>query len=432
MGLLFLLWVPIIQGQSAHVIHNDLNSTKWTNSTLNLVHDSSSYFLESSAGEYEDFTEYTESDSLNRLTQSEIRSTFTDINRVDENVFLYETYTGELQTFTYYLRFYLDSTTSLAIQSRLNIFMVTERLDDWSDSRLANYELFGIHLTSHTDNNFYTLHLIESYNSAVQISPSVAINDHLEINKIYYLKLTKSGTLLTLNVYTDAEMTDEEYDYIGGVSMTLNGDWNLPYLMIPQSMGLSGNVASTGYVEYVSTQLMEYSDGYLITDDLMVNATGPAHALIYNFSLNSQGFNVSYSQDLTNWTMLSDYSVEPPNGEGVSYLESLNVTKPLYFKFGFETDKADTPILYDYHLTFYTDTGDDDGLTFGDLNWMLAVIWLVLLMTGWIGRISPLKVIGGVFGMVVGIYFLTEDTLVGLIIVFFSLILFVLSARENS
>lgn len=429
-GLLIILWVPVIQGQSAHVLHNDLNSTKWTNSTITTaIHNETlSAYICNSTGQinvYDDFTTWTENDGVNRLTETETRVTFSNLQRTDL-VWLWDNKAGELQNFVIEFKIKLTSIYNSASTVRFDPIMISNVRDTYNGNRGSQSTQFGIQLRSWSTTTGYNLLPIETYGPSTYYTGTTA--NILSKNVLYYVRLTKSGTSLNLKVDNNEDFSSLISDY----TLTLHANHNLNYIMMPQSAELNTPCPSYGYMEYLWFGETEggYDSGYLFTEDLLSNYTGTPFSLIYNVSAPSgQGFNVSVSQDGEAWNTTDESSL---TDYLVSYLEPFNWTS-LYVRFGFETDKTDTPVLYDYHLTLYTETGsgDDDGLTFGDLNWMLAVIWLVLLMIGWIGKIYPVRVIGGVFGMVVGIYFLTEDTLVGVIVVFFSLILFVLSAREK-
>lgn len=421
-----LFYVGCVSAQSSYILHNDLDSAKWINETENVVHNGtlSAYLLMESGIPYADFTEWTEHDAPGRLSETTTRVTFTGLDRGDD-VYLYDTKTGELQTFTHAFRFKVTSLVNSATVIRLEPYTVSQSLADYTTNRLAGVTQFGVQLRSWSSSTQYNLLLMETYSGSLYISGDTS--NRLNVNTLYYVQVKKTGTSLTLKVDNNADFSSP----INSYSLTLHGNWNLPYLMVPQSCGLSGGLTTSGYAEYLDFGTgAGYDPGYLITENLLSNYTGTPFSLIYNVSTpTATAFNVSVSSDLVSWTLTGDHT-----GDGflVSYLEPYNWTS-LYVKFGFETDGVDTPILYDYHLTFYHEGADGGGivLEFGDLNWILTVIWLALLGIGWGNNNQPLEVLGAVFGMVVGIYFLAEDTLIGLIVVFFNMVLFVLALRRS-
>jgi hypothetical protein len=312
---------------------------------------------------------------------------------------------------------------------RFNPVCISNFLDSYQDLRTYPKDFFGNQIRSWSSSTMFNLLLIEQSGSSTYISG--ATSNTLYTNTVYYVKITKSGTSLTQVVDNDSDFSSPVTSY----SMTLHANHNFKYIMFPTSANMNTPAPSSGYMEYLwfgETEGGYASEGYMITDDLLQNHThrGP-FSLIYNASIPSANeLNVSVSQDGSSWNLTGDHD---EGGCLVSCLEPFNWTS-LYVKFGFEGDGSDTPILYDYHLTFYEECiGEDGGLVleFGDLNWILTVIWLALLGVGWGNKINQIKVLGGVFGMVVGIYFMAEDTLIGLIVIFFSLSLFVLAVRDT-
>lgn len=430
--LLGLLWVPLAQGQGegALILHNDLNSTKWTNTTITTaIHNETlSAYTCNSTGMvkiYDDFTTWIESDGVNRLSETETRVTFSNLGRPDI-VWLRDSKTGELQTFVIEFQIKLTSISSASATIRFNPLTISNWLDSYSGNKIVGRNQFGIQLRSWSSTTGYNLLLFETVGTTLYYKGDTS--NRLTKNIQYYVRLSKSSTSLTLKVDDDSDFSSP----INSYSLTLHSNYNYNYILMPQSAEMATPYPSYGYMEYLwfGDEEGGYSSGYLFTEDLLQNYTGDQpFSLIHNVSLNDQTLNVSVSENGSSWSLVSDYNSD--DGYLVSYLEPFNYSS-LYVRYGFETDKTDTPILYDYHLTLYHEAVSGGiSLEFGDINWILTVIWVALLGIGWGSNVSQFKVLGGVFGMVVGIYFLAEDTLIGLLVVFLGLILFMLSVRMS-
>lgn len=424
----FLISIGQTLAQSAYIIHNEIDNEKWVNQTVYVIHNETLSAFHLNGSEIvditEDFTTYTESDPPGVLTQTESRSTFTDLDRSDDNTYLYKSKSG-LSDFEVEMVLNVQDVTFSTSKARVNAFFVVDDLDDYIDNMNNNNPQFGVGIRSLSSHDQYHLLLMETW-LGTQYKNGNEVNN-LNEGSTYYLYVKKAGSSLTAKVDNNADFSSP----IETFSLTLRRDHDLDYLMIPQSVHYPSALETDGWIENVDfgeTAGGFPDGGYLITDDLLENYTskGP-FSLIYNISIPSGcGFNCSISENRSSWTLLGDHS------EGdyqFSYLAPYNWTA-LYVKFGFETDLIDTPILYDYHLTFYRECqGGGFNLEFGDLYWILTVIWLGLLALG--KNRYPIMILGSVFGMVTGIYFLIEDTLIGFMLVLFNLAIFILTIREN-
>lgn len=428
--LLVFFSVSMVRAQSSYVIHNDLNNTKWTNSTITTaIHNEtlSAYHCNSTGviKIYDDFTTWIEHDGVNRLSETIPRVTFSNLQRTDL-VWLYDNKAGELQNFVIEFRMKMTSINSASSTVRFDPIMISSVLDTYNGNRGSQSTQFGIQLRSWSSSTGFNLLPIETYGPSTYYTG--ATSNVLTKNILYYVRLTKSGTSLNLKVDNDEDFSSPITSY----TLTLHANHNLNYMMMPQSAELNTPCPSYGYMEclWFGETAGGYGSGYLFTEDLLTNYTdGSPFSLIYNASIPSgQGFNVSVSQDGESWNMTEEEG--PQTNYLVSYLEPFNWTS-LYVRFGFETDQSDTPILYDYHLTFYRDAEGDGGISleFGDLYWILVIIWLGLLSLG--QKNNAVKVLGSVFGMVMGIYFLSEDTLIGFMLTLFNLVIFILAVRES-
>lgn len=191
----------------------------------------------------EDFTTYTESDPSNRLSQTAIRSTFTNLYRTDDNTYLWKNKSGDLQDFILYFTFKISAIDSDTPTIRLMAFSVVDNRDDYTDNRLANETQFGLQIRSASSTTKYWFVAFETWVGSLYTTAGAV--DSKNVGTEYYVKITKSGTSLNIRTYSDAEYTNQ----IESLNLTLHADHNLTYLLVPQSAKLATAIKATGYVE---------------------------------------------------------------------------------------------------------------------------------------------------------------------------------------
>lgn len=191
---------------------------------------------------YENFTTYTESDPNNRLSQTQLRSTFTTLLRTDPDTYLYKNKAGQLQNFTYRFKLRVTFLSDDASTIRADAFAVIEVLGSYNPNRLAGYEQFGLQLRSASSSTLYYWYLFETYNVTLYGTQS---SNSYDKDTDYYVEITKSGTSLTIKFYSDANFTN----LIESKSLTLHGNWNLPYLVAPQGPEMNTSIGISGYIE---------------------------------------------------------------------------------------------------------------------------------------------------------------------------------------
>jgi len=334
---------------SSNYCKTEFNSTKWIqsyhnctlNTTLGLFH-----LNKSVIPVYEDFTSWIESDIPNKLSQTVYRSTFLVLNRVDENVYLYDTKTGELDDFDYMFTLNISSVDSSTPLWRMIPFSVVESLDDYADNHGANKKQFGLMLCSYSSTTNYYLAVFEGYDRVSYINYSIPQNN-LELDVAYYVRVVKNGLLLTLYVYTDSDYSIEHISYSGGLTLNLHGDWDLPYLMIPQSLGYPTSLNTNGYIEYLwwgETGGGFEEKGVIYTKELLANTTEKSLMIGINGTAQTDTrIRVYTSSDNSTWTLQIDNN---GLGEIRQYAEILYNYSTLYTRLNLtSTDALLTPYV---------------------------------------------------------------------------------------
>lgn len=292
---------------------------------------------------YTDFTTWTESDGLGKLSQTATRSIFTDLERDDPNHYLYldSGAQGNIDDFLYNLTLYVDAIESSASTRRMEVLTVSQGLGSWETVKNNNFEQAGFELRSASSTTKFYLVLAESINGARYFG-AVGSNT-LDIDTLYYCTIEKAGTSLKLWVFTDAARTNMVAGY-NPQSITLHADHTFRYWLCPQSTELSGNPGQWGYIE--NLWLGAYSGGYqnaglLYTANTMENTTSQAQGLILNTTIpDGTTARIDISDDNVTWIKKADYD---QTGSYYINLKPQNLTD-LYLKFFLNTtDGTKTP-----------------------------------------------------------------------------------------
>jgi len=193
---------------------------------------------------YEDFTTWIENDPSNRLTQTVTRSTFTSINRADNNTYLYKDYgLGYWTNFRIEFELYVSvCPLSSSSTNRVNVIAFVENeLGDFYDTRQDN-QMVNVML----EGNSATGRVVWISQRDGVGGTSAGSDIVISLSTQYYCTLIRSGTDLILRVFSDAARTIQ----VGGDSTTTcNIGDSYRYVMVPQSLYLAGNYYTTGYVQ---------------------------------------------------------------------------------------------------------------------------------------------------------------------------------------
>lgn len=378
-GLLFIFIVADFKCEYTLAITNNTLEYHETNfDTNNWFHvlqnveidtiDKEMRLIEATTITYEDFNTYIESDIPNHLSHTQYKSSFTNLDRTDDGVFLYKDKTNQLQTFTYYFDVYIDAIGSNSVTYRACLITISDYLDDEVGIRTGNHNAFGMLLSGTTSTTIYYLCPFEITNSALYLGSQLQLNVDTE----YYGKIIKSGTALTLEIYSDSGYTTQ----IGtDMDLTLHSNWNLKYMMCPTSQGRSTSVTTTGYVENLRTIITGYAiEGYAYTKNLLENETNIAFSSLVNSSIGTGcNLKVYFSDDNVTWVERL-YLITT----GIDYtkLENLNYTS-LYAKFEFTSNGINNIEVLNF---FYTNIFSPFIITNNpNYLWVLVVIFLFIM-----------------------------------------------------
>ena len=199
----------------------------------------------------EDFTTWTETGVVARLSQTADRSTFTNLARTDDNTLLYINKAGQLQNFTYYFKFRLTSIFNDPKTIRLQPLSILEDKQGYRTLQLAIKDQFGIQIRSTNSTTIFQFVLYEARDTTNAWFVYGTMDK--TVNTDYYVKLTKSGTALNVKIYDDPEFTNE----IESLNRTLTVNYNLPYLACPQSVDMATDIPMSGYMENLRDSLVD-------------------------------------------------------------------------------------------------------------------------------------------------------------------------------
>lgn len=190
----------------------------------------------------QNFTTFTESDSLNRLSQTSARSTFTGLEQDDHDIYLYKDY-GVSFFDDFEIGFNINISRIDSDQdafNKLSVLTLTDTLGDVKDVRQTE-EMINVILRLSTSN--YVLRLQETASGATYNNDT---NSNLNLNTEYYVNIIKNGVDLSLEVYTNSSKTQ----LVSCSSLDLHSDVSFRYLTSPNSLGFTENGGGNdGYIE---------------------------------------------------------------------------------------------------------------------------------------------------------------------------------------
>jgi hypothetical protein len=353
--------------------HSTFNETSW----FPVLHDvvinttTGSLYLTGAPLIYEDFNVgWAESDPSNRLTHSQYVSTFTNLDRGDIDTYFYEDI--NTQNFDWFFRLRMTKIDNSISTNRFTVIGVSNRLDDWQGVVTNSATELLILLRSSYSVTEFRLLLGETVAGATNFFN--APSNNLNINTDYYIRFTKSGTALSMHIYTDPGYSTEESDYTGGVHGVLSGNWNLPYIMLPQSNGQSGGIGHSGTLSYLTKNALAgyTASGVAYSQDLLGNETDPGagYSVMTNHTQGAGGsLSIAVSSDNSTWI-----PVVAATSGGIHYsrIEALNYTS-LYCRVNLTSLGVTNTILNDFYFThlYEVEEAPPEGL---DLMYLLAAV----------------------------------------------------------
>ena len=190
------------------------------------------------------FLTFTESDALNRLSQTAARSTFAAVDRTDDVIYLYKDYGAlEFDDFTHEFDFRITAiAVSAATQERIAVITYCKQLNDWNGNLAALKDQLSFIIKSNNVGNQFTLVWEETEGgNEYKDEPGQVYT----VGTTYYAKIRKSGTTATIYIYSDAVRAT----LIDSSVLTLQSDYAFRYLLIPQALDAETSQTCSGYVE---------------------------------------------------------------------------------------------------------------------------------------------------------------------------------------
>ena len=316
------------------------------NATLDAIHLANL----STAKVFIDFDDYIEVDALNRLSQGDTFSNWTNMDRTDNNIYLYRDYGVDyFDDFVHEFELYVDSAPPSA--GPLVLVMVTcytDGLGDWIALRGASTDQIAIVVASTNDEAGYRIQMRESFAGSDENTLGAVEFDE---DTIYYLRAIKEGTMWRASIFDDAARTN----LLENVTLTLDADHKLRYHLPPQSPDFPTSKVHTGYINNFwmgDTGGGFETDGYFITDNYLNYTTGNSLTLLTNSTIPaSTSLTVQFSNDNATW-FDNHGNVGSTEIEADFFaidLRDLNYSD-IYSIYNFTGNTISTPILYQSRL----------------------------------------------------------------------------------
>jgi len=204
------------------------------------------------------FLEFTESDALNRLSQTAPRSTFAAVDRTDSAIYLHKDYGAlEVDDFIHKLDFRITAiAVSAATQERIAVITYCKDLNDWDGNRVANKDQLSLIIKSNNVGNQFTLVLSETEGGNEHKNSPAQV---YVVGTTYYAKIKKIGTSASIFIYSDEDRTT----LIDSSVLVLQSDYAFRYLLIPQSLDVATAFTCSGYVENLDTRRTTWAEAMI-------------------------------------------------------------------------------------------------------------------------------------------------------------------------
>lgn len=331
-------------GQYVDDFENNNNFTVMSDTIVNTTLDCVELEYEISGGNkvYENYSEYTEVDALNRITIVSDTQFQHDSYRDEDNRLYYDYSVNYFDDFEHWISIYMNSMETLSIQIPwfLSDYTIKEQ------SHFNNYPFIAIRVYRNSAGSGGTreIQIYEHDGTTSYADKSNAIN----LDVWYYLSIFKEDTNFTCAIYTDSNRTA----LFDTISLTLQSDYKFRYIISPNTKGQSGYhyLADADVKDlWIGKMSSGYDlEGYCITTNCFDYCNGSSLVLLTNATLNSGTITVQFSNDNLTWVdhegnagsdLLIDgfYSLD---------LRDLNYTT-LYRMYNFTTPaNTNTPRLY--------------------------------------------------------------------------------------
>jgi len=249
----------------------------------------------------QDFTSYSEVDTNGRLSQTITRATWADMIR-GETAILYKALTCGADGIEYHFTFKLSAIDSNASTTYRYLAVLMEFCETYGDPHDGNEVGKGIILSileSSNSTTVYTLYLSHIDGSVYDYS------SNLSVGTIYYVKLTRSGNVFTVAIYSDkAEST-----VVDTITIDMAGESDLKtnYAILQTTAALNGAGDTTdqsdGYIENFHLTRASWLVS-LIEVDPKITVTS-----LLNTNVNAGTYDITKDNGSTNTTFLAEFDL---------------------------------------------------------------------------------------------------------------------------
>lgn len=345
---------------------NSFLNKNWYQSNDSIIHNNTAgfYMLDPDIpiNTYENFTEYTELDTFNKLTVNDTSVSFSNIlpTSYDARVYMNKS-APALYNFTYYLRIRITDFTYGTGFNKIALIDCQNENDDFGDNNLR----FGL-VVRQFNANAYQIRL----NGRESGSNINSDSDPMEKDRYYYLKFNRSDQVVGCAVYRYSNFTT----IISYMEINLEANHETKYLMVANALGFgSGTGDVSGSVSFLSSPgSMGAVNGSLFFKNLLENTSKKAIWYNTNQTLNGGVLQVLFSEDNITWPY--NYTLIETNQ--AIFLDPYNLTD-LYVKYYFEYGYG-SPTLNNASIFYDAPTGSGSIVYKYGLGIILLILGLLL------------------------------------------------------
>lgn len=255
---------------------------------------------------YENFTTWIENDALNKLSQTDERTIWTNLNRQDDQIYLYKDLGADGIIHNWIHQFELNLSKidiSATAYFRIDLIAYTNLTQDFKyflDNDISSINI--IVRSNNVANQYWISHVeIEGATDYYEYIDALIKDDVYEFltNIEYYFTIRKLGTNIDIKVYSDSARTNK----VANLTKTLHGNDYYRYIMCPASLGYpTGNYKTSGYIEKLNLEAMGYRlSGYFYTKEVLSSLNNNTITLLTNCSLNTGTITVEFSPNNNTW-----------------------------------------------------------------------------------------------------------------------------------
>ena len=412
-------------------VENPIIDNRWISANQSALFNASenAYVLEYSEGvaRYEEFTTYNEVDSAGDITKNSSRVSWDSMRR-DASSYVYYDYGANNFTdfvFKYTVKISKvvasGSATSQALVQPVSVTNHITDMDKEGDGvGQSVLTVFMIENANNPDKFLWRLFQREDHSTQAEVIGTVVYDVGT-----YYFTFGRNGTNIYVKIYDDSARSNLLENLNSSTGSTT---YDYRYIESPMGGGYTSDPAdyTTGYIEDLTLGFgaPRYEPtGVIYSSDLLVNVTEYAQKFLVNYTLPANTlFSVKFSSDNLTWIGKQVFD------DGLEYcLVDLDpfVLNPLFVKFTLNTtDTSKTPLIWNYEVLYTADcNGGITNLDAWSINWLMAIIWLVVMGIGVFKPDRIIRIFAGFFGLILGLLLMAENGMVSIALICLNLYL---------